>query len=208
MRKIVPLLIAVVFLVSCVDVESRLSLRGDGSGTLVLAYRISRQLANLGQAAGEAPSVPLPVQREDFQRALLGAPGLTLRSFSRTQDDSDVSIRAEIAFASLDALARVEAFREMQVRLETSGSRRTLSLLLARAAEGPVSEDSLQMIDEMFEGRALTFVIQLPGPILSASSGAQVSADKRTPHVLGPHERPRERRGGPCPLRDMVGACA
>ena len=75
MRKIVPLLIAVVLLVSCVDVESHLSLRGDGSGTLVLAYRISRQLADLGQAAGEPPSVPLPVQREDFQRALRGVPG-------------------------------------------------------------------------------------------------------------------------------------
>ena len=36
------------------------------------------------------------------------------------------------------------------------------------------------MIDEMFEGRALSFVLQVPGPILSASSGAQVSVDRRT----------------------------
>jgi hypothetical protein len=180
MRKIVLLLIGVALLSSCVDIESRLAIRGDGSGTLVLSYRISRQFADLGRTAGDAPSVPLPVEREDFQRALGGVPGLSLRAFTRAQNDSDVAIRAEIGFASLDALARVEIFREMQARVETAGSRHTFSILVARVAEGPVSEDSLRMVDEMFEGRALTYVVQVPGPIQSSTPGAQVSPDRRT----------------------------
>jgi hypothetical protein len=180
MRKIIPLLIGTVLLVSCVDVQTQLSLRGDGSGTLVLAYSISRQLADLGRTGADLPAVPLPVEREDFQRALGGVPGLSLKSFTRAQNELEVSIRAEIGFSSLEALAGVEAFKEMQVRVETAGSRHTLSVLLARAAEGPVTEDSLAMVDEMFQGRMLTYVVHAPAPIISSSANAQVSADRRT----------------------------
>ncbi len=180
MRKIIPLLIGVVLLASCVDVETRLSIHGNGSGTLVLDYSIARQLADLGRTAAEAPAVPLPLEREDFQRALAGVPGLVLKSFTRSQNELEVSIRAEISFVSLEALARVEVFQEMRLRLETSGSRRTMSVLLARAAESPVSDDSVAMVGDMFQGRALTYVVQAPSRIVSATPGAELSADGRT----------------------------
>jgi len=180
MRKIFTLLFAIACLSSCVDIESRLAIRRDGSGTLTLTYRISRQVADLGRTAGDAPSVPLPVEREDFVRALTGAQGVSLASFRRSQDNDKVTISAVLAFTSLEALARIDAFRELEPRLEASGSRRTLSVLVAKAAEQPASEDSLKMIDEMFEGRAVTWIVQAPSRIQSSPPGARLSTDGRT----------------------------
>jgi hypothetical protein len=179
MRKIFLLLVAVAFLTSCVDIESRLSVRSDGSGTFALTYRVSRQLADLGRTAGEAPSVPLPVEREDFARAVNGVQGVHLRSFRRTQDDENVTIRAELSFTSLEALARIEAFRELDLRLTSSGAHRSLSVLVAKAADAPVDEDSLRMIDDMFEGRAVTWIVEAPARITSSPPGATLSADGR-----------------------------
>jgi hypothetical protein len=180
MRKIILVLVGALLLASCVDIESRLALRGDGSGTLVIAYSISRQLADLGRTAADAPAVPLPVEREDFQRAVSGVPGVQLASFSRTQNELEVSIRAEIAFTSLEALARIEVLQEMQVRVEQDGGRRTLRMRVAPAAAKALSEDSLAMVDQLFEGRWLTFVVQAPAPVVSSGPGGQVSADRRT----------------------------
>jgi hypothetical protein len=180
MRKIILVLVGTLLLASCVDIESRLALRGDGSGTLVIAYSISRQLADLGRTGADAPAVPLPVEREDFQRALSGVQGVRLASFWRSQNELEVSIRAEIAFASLEALARIEVLQEMQVRVEQDGGRRTLRMRVAPAAAKALSEDSLAMVDQLFEGRGLTFVVQAPAPVVSSGPGGQVSADRRT----------------------------
>lgn len=180
MRKIILVLVGALLLASCVDIESRIALRGDGSGSLVIAYRISRQLADLGRTGADAPAVPLPVEREDFQRAVSGVEGVRLASFSRTQDELEVSIRAEISFASLEALARIEVLREMQIRVEQDGGRRTLRMRVAPAAAEAPGEDSLAMVDQLFEGRALTFVVQAPAPVVSAGTGGKVSADRRT----------------------------
>lgn len=180
MRKTLLLLTSVLLLASCVDIETRLALRGDGSGSLVLAYRVSRQLADLGRTAADAPAVPLPVEREDFQRAVAGVQGVRLASFSRSQNELEVSIRAEIAFRSLEDLARVESLREMQIRVENDGDRHTLRMLVAAAAEEPPAGDSVAMVDQVFEGRALTYVVQPPAPVVDASAGGTVSADRRT----------------------------
>jgi hypothetical protein len=180
MRKIAVLLALCLALSSCMDIESRLTLRADGSGTLGLTYRISRQLADLGRTPGDTPVVPLPVEKEDFARALAGIPGLSLASFKRTQDAENVTIRAVVSFTSLEALSRVAAFGELEPRMTEGEGRRTLAVLLAKAAEEQADEDSLRMIDEAFEGRLVTWIVQVPGRIQSDFPGAKLSADGRT----------------------------
>jgi len=162
------------------DIESRLSLRADGSGTLGLTYRISRQLADLGRTPGDTPVVPLPVEKEDFARALDGIPGLSLASFKRTQGAENVTIRAVVSFTSLEALSRVAAFGELEPRMTEGEGRRTLAVLLAKAAGEQADEDSLRMIDEAFEGRLVTWIVQVPGRIQSDFPGAKLSPDGRT----------------------------
>jgi hypothetical protein len=180
MRKILLLAASCFLLVSCLDIESRLSLRADGSGTLGLTYRISRQLADLGRTPGDAPAVPLPVEKGDFERALAGVAGLSLATFKRAEDSENVTISAVVSFASLEALARVSAFEDLQPRLSRAGGRSSLALLLAKAAQEPADEDSLRMVEEAFEGRLVTWTVQVPGRIESDFPGARLSADGRT----------------------------
>jgi hypothetical protein len=182
MRKIwsLALGVALLTLTSCVGIESRLDIRGDGSGTLSLTYRISRRFAQLGRNEGEPLVVPVPVSREDFVRALAGADGVALKAFRRTQDEKDVTIRADLAFSSLEALSRLEAFREMDARISTSGSLHTFSQVITKAAAEPVTEDSQRMLDDLFDGYDLAYTVTAPGPIQSSSPGTVLSADRRT----------------------------
>jgi hypothetical protein len=179
MRKIAALCLASALLVSCVGIDSTLTIRDNGSGSLVLTYRVSQLVADLGDSRSEKGIVPLPLSRSDFERSLEGAKGkVRLARFDRSENEKDITIRAEMAFDSLDALSRVDAFRDAELKAGSSGSERTFSQLIARAPKEPVTEDTLRMIDSFFDGYNLTFTIEVPQPIQTNSLGT-LSANKR-----------------------------
>ena len=179
MRKIAALLLASGLLVSCVGIDSKLTINDNGSGTLVLTYRISQLVIDLGVSTSTRGAVPLPISKEDFDRSLVNAKGkVRLTKFQRTENEQDVTIAAELSFDSVEALAQVDAFQDAQLKLAVDGSRKTFTEVIARAPAEPVSEDSLRMVDALFNGYGLTFIIQAPKAIQSLTLGT-LAADKR-----------------------------
>jgi hypothetical protein len=179
MRKIVILCIASIFIMSCVGIDSRMTIKEDGSGTLLLSYRVSQLVADLGTTTSEKGIVPLPLAKIDFERSLQATQGkVRLTRFERTENEKDISIRVELSFDSLDALAQVDAFHDAELKLSADGTRHTFSQLIAHAPPQPVTEDSLRMIDAFFDGYGLTFVIEAPQPIQEFTLGT-LSSDKR-----------------------------
>jgi hypothetical protein len=179
MRKIVILCIASVLIMSCVGIDSKMTIKDDGSGTLVLNYRVSQLVADLGTTSSERGVVPLPLAKADFERSLLATEGsVRLTNFERKENEKDISIRVELSFDSLDALAKIDAFHDAELKLSADGTRHTFSQQIARAPAQPVTEDSLRMIDAFFDGYDLTFVIEAPQPIQEFTLGS-LSADKK-----------------------------
>jgi hypothetical protein len=180
MRKIVPLCLASLLMMSCVGIDSRLTIKDNGSGSLSLTYRISQLVTDLGVSRSGARAVPLPVSKDDFERSLARTNGkVRLTRFARSEDEKDVTIRAELSFDSLEALSQVDAFRDAELKAGKDGALSTFSQLVSHPASEPVSEDTLRMADALFDGYDLTFVIETPRPIQNAPLGT-VSADKRT----------------------------
>ncbi len=178
MRRCVLLLAAVLTLGSCVGIDSRMSIRADGSGTVALTYKVSQLVADLGRPSSDPPMAPLPIYREDFERGLQGVSGVALKSFQRIVSQKDITIRAEVSFDKVESLGKIAAFRDAAPILTSSGGRHTLTQTLVRAAPAELSEDSLQMIDTLFDGYTVSLGIQTPSPIQSSSAGV-LSADKK-----------------------------
>jgi hypothetical protein len=180
MRKLVILCLSVIMLSSCVGIDSRLTVRDNGSGTLELTYRISQLVADLGIASTGKSVVPLPVSRPDFERALAASNGkVRLTRFDRAEDQKDITIHADLAFDSVDALARIAAFQEADIKWAADGARRTFSQTVAHAPRQPLTDDSRRMLETLFDGYDMNFVIVAPQPIQTAALGS-LSADKRT----------------------------
>jgi hypothetical protein len=180
MRKIAILCLGSLLLVSCVGIDSRMTLRDNGSGTLTLTYRVSQLAADLGTSSTGRSVIPLPLSRQDFERSLAPSNGkVRLDSFSRSQNEKDISIKAEISFDSLEALANLDAFKDAQLQSTTDGARRTLRQVIARAPAEPLTDDTLRMIDSLFNGYDIAFTVETPRPIQSSTLGT-ISADKRS----------------------------
>jgi hypothetical protein len=180
MRKIAALVVASVLLSSCVGIDSTVAVRDDGSGTLALTYRVSQLIVSLGVSETGASTIPLPLTRADFERSLESSGGkVRLTRFDRSEDEKDITIHVQLTFDSFDALARLDAFRDAQLKLSTEGDRHVFSQTIAKASTEPVSEESLSMMDALFSGYELRFALQAPRPIQSSTLGT-LSEDRKT----------------------------
>ncbi len=180
MRKIVILCSALVLLTSCIGIDSRLTIRDNGSGTLSLTYHVSQLVTELGVSSTGRSAVPLPLSRADFDRALASAGGkVRLTAFDRSENQKDITIHAQLEFDSVDALASVDAFHDAELKWSAQGGQRTFSQLVARAPHEPLTDDSKRMLDALFQGYELSFVVDAPRPIKDSTLGT-LSADKKT----------------------------
>lgn len=179
MHRILLACLCAAALCSCLGVESRLSVKNDGSGTLSLDYRIPRSLGDLGRNPEANAPVPLPVEKADFLRAIDGIPGLRLARFTRRADEENVAIHAEIAFRRIDDLATVPALRDAGLSFVESGGRRTLTQVVAGSPVSPPTPEGLAMVDSLFAGGSVTVVLQTPAPMTPGPIGT-LSPDRRT----------------------------
>jgi len=172
-------IVAAVLLSSCVGVGSRLTIHQDGSGTLALTYRVSQLVVNLGNPVDGKGVIPLPLTKADFERSVASSQGMVrLTSFDRSEDQKDVTIRVELAFDSLEALAKLDAFQSAQIRLSSDGGGHSFSQLIAKAPREPITEDSLRMVDAFFGDYDLAFTIEVPQPVKTNTLGT-LSQDRR-----------------------------
>jgi hypothetical protein len=180
MRKIALLCLSTILLASCVGIDSRMTIHDNGSGILALTYKVSQLAADLGTSSSGKSAIPLPISRADFDRSLAAANGkVRLTQFSRTENEKDVTIHAELSFDSLEALAQLDAFKDAELKSTTNGSRRSLSQVVAKVPPEPLTEDTKRMIDSLFSGYDIALTVETPRPIQSSSLGT-VSPDKRT----------------------------
>jgi hypothetical protein len=171
MRRWAALAVAVLFLSSCIGIESRLSFRQDGSGTLTLSYKVSQFMKNI-DAGRDQKSLPLPVSREDFERAVFGIPGLRLGAIQQREDEKDVHISASLAFDTVQALNEFSRRGGMGLTVTAQGGGFLCrqEIVGARPA-GEISPDSLEMIQTFFGDYELSYSVAAPATIRSHSLG-------------------------------------
>ncbi|WP_304224450.1 hypothetical protein [Gracilinema caldarium] len=167
---IVAMLFIIFSFSSCIGLNSNVTIRQNGSGTIQMEYRLSRMFEALGKLDGNEKQLPLPVSRTDFERTLTRVPGLSLSSYSSSQDDKDIIVKAELAFTNLEALKGFLDATGQSVRLATEGGNRTLELLLVRGIKN-VDKELENLVRTIFSGYNIDMRFTLPSvPTMSTTS--------------------------------------
>ena len=172
------LLVVLCLVSSCIGVETEITFREDGTGGVVLTYRISRVMANVGTVEGDE-LIPLPVTEQDFRRSVESVAGLRLRRVTQSQDERDIFVKAEMDFDDIAAFSRIESFTDMPASLVVSDGRSVFSQVITSGLEQEVSEDSLELVSLFFDDYEIAFKVNAPGQIASHSMG-ELSENRRT----------------------------
>jgi hypothetical protein len=106
-KKIIFLAIIIVLLFllnSCFGINADIALNNNGSGTILVEYKISNSLDSLGRQDGNERWNTIPVGRADFERTVDRLPGMKLLSFSSRNDGKNLVIRAKMEFQNIEGL--------------------------------------------------------------------------------------------------------
>lgn len=156
---------------SCIGISSDVNIRAGGGGTIALEYRISKMLESMGKLEGNEKWLPLPVGRTDFERTVSRIPGLSLNSHSMDRTETDVVVKAELAFSDLAAMAAFLDSGGRTARLAAGGgpgAERSITLRLTEGG-GNMDADLDKLVRTVFSGYALDLRFTLPGvPTLTA----------------------------------------
>ncbi|AEF86708.1 hypothetical protein TREPR_2643 [Treponema primitia ZAS-2] len=149
------------FFASCVGVHSDITIRKDGSGTIALEYRLSRELESLGKLDGNQGWLPLPVGKADFERTVARVQGLSLGSFNTKITGQDSITQVKLNFTNLDALARFLDSTGQGVSLVREGEKTRMTLGFSGAA-GAQNRELMTLVSEAMESYTLDFGLTLP----------------------------------------------
>ena len=160
-------------LLSCLSIESKMTLAENGSGTLELVYTVS-SFARDWESPGTGNSpLPLPINEGDFRRSVAMIPGLGLRSYSRSEENDSTVIRAVVSFTSLDALNRLVAGPEATFVLRQEGNRTVFEQTITQGTKRALDEETRAFVQAFFKPYSLRFSLTAPrNPVRVSPSGS------------------------------------
>jgi hypothetical protein len=158
------LVLLVLVLNSCIGVSADISIREDGSGKIVLEYRVSPMLEALGRLDGNERWQTIPAGRADFERTLARLPDLRLVSFSsKNESGGDVVNRAELEFKNIESLPAFLDGRGNRAAFIRENGKNRLSLTLLDATRSAAADaELLGLVREVCRGYELRLSLSAP----------------------------------------------
>jgi hypothetical protein len=154
---------------SCIDIDSKIRLEGDGSGTIGFVYTVSQIAINLGMADKDQSLLPIPIGEADFRRTLQAVPGLALRSYSRKDDPDKAVVTAEIAFSDLEALNRLVSNSGDIFTLRTQGDVTIFEQSITSGNPNGLDERTREFLKAFFQPYTLSFQLTAPRAVKKAN---------------------------------------
>lgn len=162
----------VIFLTSCIDIETSITLQEDGSGTVTMSYSISKMVMELGRLDEEDPFAPLPVSKTDFTATAAIVPGLEVISVKENEDAKNNYIEAELVFDSIEALSSfLSPDNEGGPEVYVEGGSTIFRYTLFTATEEDINQQSMDLIESFFAEDAVSMIIEAPARITSVNHG-------------------------------------
>ena len=166
--------ISFIFL-SCLSIESKMTLAADGSGTLALEYTVSSLAQDWESRDPGTSPLPLPVNEADFRRGISQTAGLGLVSYSRRTAADSVVITAVVSFRSLEALNSFVSRQDTHFSLRQEGGRNVFEQILTRGTSEDMGEQTRGFIEAFFSPYALSFTLTAPAAVSRSTPSGSVS---------------------------------
>jgi hypothetical protein len=163
------LVLGSILLSSCIDLETKIDLSSEGSGTIELVYTVASALVQMGSSGTQAVSLPLPITEEDFRQSVLRIPGLTLLSYNRKDEPEKSVITARLRFSSIEAVNLLFGGLTPVLIHTTEGQEQVLELLVAPGTPGGLDPKTKELVQAFFSTYSLRFQVKVPSSVKRTS---------------------------------------
>ncbi|MCL2044085.1 MAG: hypothetical protein FWG89_08105 [Treponema sp.] len=182
---LILLCLAVLGLNSCLGVSADISIRANGSGQIVLEYRVSQALESMGRLDGNERWPAIPVGRDDFERGVARIPGLRLSGFSARDVSGagggrDLLTRVTLDFQDIPALLSFLGGAGDSASHTVENGSNVLRLVLA--VPSSLNADLVSLLREVSDGYEIGIGLSVPRNASLAVLPSDVSASRVVSH--------------------------
>jgi hypothetical protein len=193
---------ACTFLSSCLGVDVATKFNKDNSGTMTMKLRISQMLIQMGEEQG---SPPVPLTKEDLEKAYESLDGVKVESVEQENTDQDRIITSTISFKSFAVFQGTKDLAGTGARLTKEDGRTVYRVLVGEKEPAPADvvenappapsssgdspsggeasqepdESMKAMIKGLMAGYSIKYAVTAPTTIVSHTIG-EVSPDGKT----------------------------
>ena len=154
-----------------------IQMRKDGSGRLVMEYRISRMAETLGRLDGNENWPIIPVGRADWERTIARNPGIRLVSFSSGEETRDSVTKVTLEYDNAEALLKFLDPSESRASLHMENQSGRLNIILNEPVSSQYDEDLFALMRNVSGGYNFSISFSADGnSVLEITDGMGRSA--------------------------------
>jgi hypothetical protein len=163
------------FMVGCIDIEQKLVLNEDGSGTLKVCYILDESL--IKEILGETEVEGTPSSEFEIE-SFIDTTKVKLTYYNEKYEDDKQYIEMEYSFDDIDVLSESWTSDSNKITLIKEGSFFVFTWNFFNVDSDP--KDSLVFTEykHLFDDHFCEFSITVPGDIVEVNTGGEILEDK------------------------------
>lgn len=176
-------MLAVLFIIGCIEYEEKITVKADGSGTMTVHYMIRESMLQLAQDDG----MPLTFDKNEIEQELK-SDKVTVENVESYTEDEKRHIVTTLRFKDINDLPNKWVFRDREMSFTSEGDfyifRSVFSMgkekgenKAAGAEQSPQEELGAfgeQFTEALFGEYTFTFSVEMPGEIIEADPDATI----------------------------------
>ncbi len=171
-RNFVLLLLISILFISCLDVESEITIGDNGTGQWMLKYRIPQEVLYITPGNELSGFNYFPSNEKGVIERINSIPGLVLIDISSRETVDFVEINTLISFTSTDLIESFfNNYIEEAILNIDSGNRGEFVITIKTPFRRKLDSDTLSIISALYSKSVMNITVDLPGIVTESSAG-------------------------------------
>lgn len=171
-KKLLVLLVLLLLLSSCLEVDSFIDLKIDGTGTWTLKYRLAQEAFYITPGLEFSEFSYFPVNEDEFRKRISEISGLELLQLSIESTAVFIEYSAEIKFQNTDD---IELFfnndnKPSIIKINSEGDG-LFSLTINNPFGQDVDQYTIRLLSALYSENKINIVVGFPGIVTNSSTG-------------------------------------
>jgi hypothetical protein len=170
------LIFALIFLCTCIEYEEKITLNPDGSGTMVVHYKIAESLMRMG----DGNELPLPLDKDEIQKELQ-SDKVVIKNIESYSEEGKRHVVAQLTFSDINDLPPKWVFENRELSMSEQDGYFVYKTVLnmGKTDESSEQEDDMSQMGDEFAKALLSdytfkFSVEMPTKIVDASPDAKI----------------------------------
>ncbi len=170
LKRLVIILTIMVFLSSCLTIESNLKLNANGSGNIHISYIMDKGLKGISTLGSQDEIVPLNLSEEYISEITNNNEDITYKDYKISEDEIYYRVDVTFEFETIEALNSVFP-EENSVKIERIGNETVFTQVIVGKSDEALSTETREIFKDIFKDHSFTLKVRVPGDIISIENG-------------------------------------